>query len=427
MTRPAANTDSGRRSSRVEQVAAVDAVDHEARPAVDDGRAHERGHRVAVGARAAQRGGLGVDPPGVSRVAQQLEHGAVGLEEHLGLPPLGQELALGHRTDATPRHNGDMANDAPPDAATETPPTSPDRPTDGRTAERPRPCSCSTATAPSARRAPTSSSAASPPAPTSRPGSSPTSTPSASARPTPRRPSSGWRPTARPPPGPTPSPACWSTPGRSGVRRLGARRRAGALAGLAGVPVGVPQPPPDAWRHRRVLAAPGRARPPRRGLIGCRDGAAPVLWGATLLVVTFAAHRRRGRRRRTWTERARRVADVRAPTSTPTCRRPPRRRCGRTRGCCSILFCVFLALAVSASVAGSQLLLTWDEPITRWVEAHRTAPARRRVPHVLAPRCHHPGAGRGRRRSASPRGGDAGRWASPCSWRRSASRCSRPC
>lgn len=34
---------------------------------------------------------------------------------------------------------------------------------------------------------------------------------------------------------------------------------------------------------------------------------------------------------------------------------------------------VFLALAVSASVAGSQLLLTWDEPIQRWVEAHRTA------------------------------------------------------
>jgi undecaprenyl-diphosphatase len=33
---------------------------------------------------------------------------------------------------------------------------------------------------------------------------------------------------------------------------------------------------------------------------------------------------------------------------------------------------VFLALAVSASVAGSQLLLTWDEPIARWVEAHRT-------------------------------------------------------
>jgi undecaprenyl-diphosphatase len=34
---------------------------------------------------------------------------------------------------------------------------------------------------------------------------------------------------------------------------------------------------------------------------------------------------------------------------------------------------VFLALAVSASVAGSQLLLTWDQPIQRWVEAHRTA------------------------------------------------------
>ena len=33
---------------------------------------------------------------------------------------------------------------------------------------------------------------------------------------------------------------------------------------------------------------------------------------------------------------------------------------------------VFLALAVSASVAGSQLLLTWDEPIQHWVEAHRT-------------------------------------------------------
>jgi len=37
------------------------------------------------------------------------------------------------------------------------------------------------------------------------------------------------------------------------------------------------------------------------------------------------------------------------------------------------LLFVFLALAVSASVAGSQLLLTWDEPVTRWVEAHRTA------------------------------------------------------
>ena len=34
---------------------------------------------------------------------------------------------------------------------------------------------------------------------------------------------------------------------------------------------------------------------------------------------------------------------------------------------------LFLALAVSASVAGSQLLLTWDQPIQRWVEAHRTA------------------------------------------------------
>lgn len=34
---------------------------------------------------------------------------------------------------------------------------------------------------------------------------------------------------------------------------------------------------------------------------------------------------------------------------------------------------VFLALAVSAAVAGSQLLLTWDLPIQRWVEAHRTA------------------------------------------------------
>ena len=33
---------------------------------------------------------------------------------------------------------------------------------------------------------------------------------------------------------------------------------------------------------------------------------------------------------------------------------------------------VLLVLAVSASVAGSQLLLTWDEPITRWVEAQRT-------------------------------------------------------
>jgi undecaprenyl-diphosphatase len=38
-----------------------------------------------------------------------------------------------------------------------------------------------------------------------------------------------------------------------------------------------------------------------------------------------------------------------------------------------VLSGVFLALAVSASVAGSQLLLTWDEPITRWVEEHRTA------------------------------------------------------
>jgi undecaprenyl-diphosphatase len=33
---------------------------------------------------------------------------------------------------------------------------------------------------------------------------------------------------------------------------------------------------------------------------------------------------------------------------------------------------LFLVLAVSAAAAGSQLLLTWDEPIQRWVEAHRT-------------------------------------------------------
>lgn len=33
---------------------------------------------------------------------------------------------------------------------------------------------------------------------------------------------------------------------------------------------------------------------------------------------------------------------------------------------------LFLGLAVSAAVAGSHLLLTWDEPIQRWVEAHRT-------------------------------------------------------
>jgi undecaprenyl-diphosphatase len=32
----------------------------------------------------------------------------------------------------------------------------------------------------------------------------------------------------------------------------------------------------------------------------------------------------------------------------------------------------FLALAVGAAMAGSQVLLTWDEPIARWVEAHRT-------------------------------------------------------
>jgi undecaprenyl-diphosphatase len=38
-----------------------------------------------------------------------------------------------------------------------------------------------------------------------------------------------------------------------------------------------------------------------------------------------------------------------------------------------VLSCVFLGLAVSASVAGSQLLLTWDEPVARWVEARRSA------------------------------------------------------
>jgi undecaprenyl-diphosphatase len=32
----------------------------------------------------------------------------------------------------------------------------------------------------------------------------------------------------------------------------------------------------------------------------------------------------------------------------------------------------FLALAVGAAMAGSQVLLTWDEPIARWVEAHRS-------------------------------------------------------
>jgi undecaprenyl-diphosphatase len=34
---------------------------------------------------------------------------------------------------------------------------------------------------------------------------------------------------------------------------------------------------------------------------------------------------------------------------------------------------LFVVLAVSAAAAGSQLLLTWDEPIQRWVEGHRTA------------------------------------------------------
>jgi undecaprenyl-diphosphatase len=37
-----------------------------------------------------------------------------------------------------------------------------------------------------------------------------------------------------------------------------------------------------------------------------------------------------------------------------------------------VVFGVFLALAVAAAMAGSQVLLTWDEPIARWVEAHRT-------------------------------------------------------
>jgi undecaprenyl-diphosphatase len=37
------------------------------------------------------------------------------------------------------------------------------------------------------------------------------------------------------------------------------------------------------------------------------------------------------------------------------------------------VFGVFLALAVAAAMAGSQVLLTWDEPIARWVEAHRTS------------------------------------------------------
>jgi undecaprenyl-diphosphatase len=38
-----------------------------------------------------------------------------------------------------------------------------------------------------------------------------------------------------------------------------------------------------------------------------------------------------------------------------------------------VVFGVFLTLAVAAAMAGSQVLLTWDEPIARWVEAHRTA------------------------------------------------------
>jgi undecaprenyl-diphosphatase len=38
-----------------------------------------------------------------------------------------------------------------------------------------------------------------------------------------------------------------------------------------------------------------------------------------------------------------------------------------------MVFGVFLAFAVAAAMAGSQVLLTWDEPIARWVEAHRTA------------------------------------------------------
>lgn len=37
------------------------------------------------------------------------------------------------------------------------------------------------------------------------------------------------------------------------------------------------------------------------------------------------------------------------------------------------VFAVFLSLAFAAAIAESQVLLTWDEPIARWVEAHRTA------------------------------------------------------
>jgi undecaprenyl-diphosphatase len=37
------------------------------------------------------------------------------------------------------------------------------------------------------------------------------------------------------------------------------------------------------------------------------------------------------------------------------------------------VFAAFLTLAFAAAIARSQVLLTWDEPIARWVEAHRTA------------------------------------------------------
>jgi undecaprenyl-diphosphatase len=42
-------------------------------------------------------------------------------------------------------------------------------------------------------------------------------------------------------------------------------------------------------------------------------------------------------------------------------------------GALATVLATFLALAVAAAMAGSQVLLTWDEPIARWVEAHRTA------------------------------------------------------